>query len=91
MIYDNMIYDMICECIWENRLVSEKNKIIFLPFMSSEDVPSKFEANLMLCLQERHTPFSPLASSCSNDYFCAYATIDFLANQFKKSILAAYN
>ena len=43
---------------------------------------SKFEANPMLRLRVRCASLSlfPLASSCSDDYFCAYAIIDFLAN-----------
>ena len=41
-------------------------------------LPSKFEANPMLGLRVRHTSFSlfPLASLCSNDYYCAYAIIN---------------
>ena len=41
---------------------------------------SKSEANLMLCLRVRCVSFSlfPLASSCLNDYFHAYAIIDYL-------------
>ena len=54
--------------------------IALLPFMSNEDVVSKFEANLTLRLRVKHASFS-LASSCSNDYFRTYAIIDFLANQ----------
>ena len=44
---------------------------------------SKFEVNLMLRLPVRRASFSlfPLASSCSNDYFCMYVIIDFLANR----------
>ena len=44
---------------------------------------SKFEANQMLRLRVRRSSFSlfPLASSCSNAYFCAYAIIDFLADR----------
>ena len=43
---------------------------------------STFEANVTLRLRVRHTSFYlfPLASSCTNDYFRAYAIIDFLAN-----------
>ena len=45
--------------------------------------PSKFEANPTLCRRVKHTSFSlfPLASLCSNMCFCAYAIIDFLADQ----------
>ena len=53
---------------------------LLLPFMSNEDVVSKFEANLALRLRVKHASFS-LASLCSNDYFRTYAIIDFLANQ----------
>ena len=44
---------------------------------------SKFEANLMLRLPVRHTPLFlfPLVSLCSNNYFSAYAIIDYLDNQ----------
>ena len=44
---------------------------------------SKYEANPMLHLRVRFTSavsLFPLASSCSNDYFCAYTIIYFLAN-----------
>ena len=46
--------------------------------------PSKFDANPMLCRRVRHASFSfiLLVSSCSNDYYHAYAIIDFLANRF---------
>ena len=45
--------------------------------------PSKFEANLTLCLRVKHASFSlvTLASSCSNAYFRVYAIIDFLTDQ----------
>ena len=45
--------------------------------------PSKFEANSTLHLRVRHSSFSLflLASSCSNDYYGAYAIIDFLSNR----------
>ena len=44
---------------------------------------SKFGANLMIRLRVRRTSFSlfPLASACSNNYFCTYAIIDFLTKQ----------
>ena len=42
-----------------------------------------FEAYPMLHLRVRRASFSlfPLVCSCSNDYFCAYAVVDFLANK----------
>ena len=45
--------------------------------------PSKFEANQMFRLRVKCTFFSffPLASSCLNAYFRAYAIIDFLADR----------
>ena len=45
--------------------------------------PSKFEANPTLRLRVNRSSFSlfPLASSCLNAYFHAYAIIDFLADQ----------
>ena len=44
---------------------------------------SKFEAILTLSLREKRASFSlfPLASSCSNAYFRAYAIINFLADR----------
>ena len=44
--------------------------------------PYKFEANPALRLRVKCSSFSlfPLASSCSNAYFHAYAIIDFLAD-----------
>ena len=44
---------------------------------------SKFETNLILCVQVRCASFSlySLASLCLNDDFRAYVIIDFLANQ----------
>ena len=46
--------------------------------------PSKFEVNPTLRLGVKRASFSlfPLASSCSNAYFRAYAIIDFLADRF---------
>ena len=46
-------------------------------------LPAKFEANPTLGFLVRHTSFSlfPLESSCSNDDYCTYTVIDFLANQ----------
>ena len=47
--------------------------------------PSKFEADSTLRFRVRRASFFfclfPLASSCSNHYFRAYAIIDFLANR----------
>ena len=65
----------ICDHIWENQLVSEKNKILFY---GVKMLSSKFEANLTLHLRVRRASFSlfPLASSCSNDYFHMYAIIN---------------
>ena len=78
---------LICDCIWENQLVSEKNKILFNAFFNllhpANMPPSKFEANLTLLLRVRRATFSsfPLASPCLNDYFRVYTIIDFLANR----------
>ena len=42
--------------------------------------PSKFEVNPMLHLRVRRASFL-LESLCSNDYYRAYAIIDFLTNR----------
>ena len=57
--------------------------IALLPLCRVKMLPSKFEANLTLRLRVKHTSFAlfPLASSCSNDYFCADLMFDFLANR----------
>ena len=79
----NIIF--ICDRIWENQLVSEKNKNLFLLLCyllrRAKMPPSKFEANPTLRLRVRRASFSlfPLASSCSNDNTQVYTIIDFLA------------
>ena len=52
----------ICDCIWENQLVSEKNKVLFYCFFylsRRAKMPlSKLEANPTLRLRVRHASFS---------------------------------
>ena len=71
--------------IWENQPVKrekQKKSMLWCLFRWAKMLPSKFEANPMLCLQVRRSSFSlfPLASSCLNNYFRTYVIIDFLAN-----------
>ena len=72
--------NVICDQICEKQPGSKKKKVLLLYLLRRTNMPSsKFEANSMhhLC------SFSlfPLAFSWSNDYFCTYAIIDFLANR----------
>ena len=68
-----------------DRVFSKKNNFLLLCclFRQAKTQQSKFEANLMHSLQARFTSSSlfPLVSSSLNDYFHAYAIIDFIANQ----------
>ena len=45
----NRKVEVICDHIWENPLVSEKNNTL-LPFMSGRDAAVQIEANPTLCL-----------------------------------------
>ena len=51
-------------------------------------LPSKFEANPIIHLEQDVHLF--LASSCSNDYFQAYAIIYFLANRLVFQNMVTY-
>ena len=65
-----------CDRIWENRPDSEKKTIMLRYLVCQPKIqPFKFEANSTL----RCTCF--FVSISLHDYFCAYATIDFLANR----------
>ena len=71
-----------CDHIWENDRFAIF-VIALLLFTLIEDSAVNLKPIRRSSLRVRHTPYSlfSLESSCLNDYFLAYAIIDYLVNR----------
>ena len=79
-------------CIWDNRLVSENNILYycFVTFYVERRCCHPNMKPIRYFIFERDVHLF-LASSCSNDYFHAYAIIYFLANRLVFQNMVTYS